>query len=489
MRSAGVLLHISSLPGPYGVGTFGEEAYRLVDFLARAGQKIWQILPLCPIGKGDSPYATVSTFAMNDLLIDGRLLANEGLLPQGDAEPISQNTSSADYVAARRHTEKLTQIAYTKFCEMTHGKEEYEEFCLKNSWWLEDYSLFMALRNHFEGASWTRWDHWAKYRDEDELKVFQVAHSTVIDYYRFVQYIAQKQWNALKSYANGRGIRILGDLPIYVSHDSADVWAHPQLFCLDSEFHPTEVAGCPPDYFSPTGQLWENPLYNWEEMSKDGYAWWISRLRRMGELLDAIRLDHFRGFESFYSIPYGHETAQYGRWVKGPGMRLFQKVREQVNIDIIAEDLGSITPEVKSLLNETGYPGMKVLQFAFSACGGSDYLPHNHVENCVLYTGTHDNDTLMGFIEKMCPEDRAFLKTYLAAGEQGDLADALIRCAYRSVAKTVILPLQDYLRLDSEYRMNIPSTPEGNWRYRVDGEMLTDSLADNIRSLTQYYQR
>ena len=489
MRRAGILMHITSLHGPYPIGTMGKEAFQFIEFLSKSGQKLWQILPICPIGAGNSPYQSNSTFAINSLLIDYRILAEDGLLTEEECKAVeSEGKDKADYEQAKLLHKNLMQIAYKRFID-GEKSEKYQIFLENEKSWLNEYCLFMALKEYHHNLVWNEWEEWAKRRNNTAIEQFMLAHTQEIGFYSFVQYICYNQWSSLKEYANSKNIKIIGDLPIYVSYDSADVWSNQDLFWLDDQMKPVEVAGCPPDCFSPTGQLWGNPLYRWDSMKNNLYDWWTQRFLHSKILFDLVRIDHFRGLESYYAIPNGDVNALNGHWLEGPGSDFFVMIKEKTNIDVIAEDLGMITDDVKKMLRDSGFPGMKVLQFAFEACGGSDYLPHNHIKNCVVYTGTHDNDTLKGYCDHLSDREKNFIKEYLFIEKDEDLPEALIRCCYQSVADTVILPIQDYLNSPSEQRMNTPSTVEGNWLFRIHKCVLTEALAQRINKLTTLYER
>lgn len=493
MRRSGILMPITSLASPYGIGTMGKAAFEFVNFLKASGQKIWQILPLSPTSYGDSPYQSFSTFAGNPYMIDLDLLIKASLLTKEEVESVfwGDDSTQVDYGAIYNGRFAILKKACSRF--LLSPDEDFYEFIELNEDWLFDYALFMALKEHHNSKSWQEWDEQYKFRKKDALDTFSHEHQDEILFWEFVQYMFFKQWGELRDYANENGIEILGDLPIYVAPDSADIWANPELFELDESLAPINVAGCPPDYFSPTGQLWGNPLYRWDKMKSDGFEWWLKRIQGAKKMYDLIRIDHFRGFESYYAIPAKDKTAEHGQWRKGPGMEFFLKVKERFGDGgIIAEDLGLITDEVRALLRETGYPGMKVLEFAFQAWCDNDYLPHNHVKNCIVYTGTHDNDTLVGWLEGVSENDLEFIKEYLGAARDGDVkntAKAVVKTAWASVADTAIAQMQDILGLDSEARMNTPSTPMGNWKWRINPDMLTDELAENLNRMTRLYMR
>lgn len=489
-RSSGILMHITSLPSPYGIGTLGKDAYDFVDFLERAGQKFWQLLPLGPTSYGDSPYQSFSSFAGNPYLIDLDLLVQEGLLEKEDFQAIDfgEDPEKVDYEKIYLRKLPVLKKAYEKGKDtLAHAMDE---FCKEQGNWVEDYALYMAVKNHFKMKPWMDWDDAIKKRDEKALVYYRRLLKEDMSYWIFLQYIFLKQWTALKAYANKKGIRVIGDIPIYVAEDSADAWANSEILYLDEEKKPICVAGCPPDFFSETGQLWGNPIYRWDVLEKRNYDWWIERIRGNLKLYDVIRIDHFRGFESYWEIPYGSKTAASGRWVKGPAMKLFDAVKAQLgHVDIIAEDLGFLTEEVLQFRVDSGYPGMKVLQFAFDTREESDYLPHNYDKNCVVYTGTHDNDTIIGWMETASKTDVAFAMDYLHLSEDEGYHWGFIRGAWSSVGQLAIAPMQDFLGLGSRHRMNTPSTVGGNWLWRVKKEAFTQELEDKIYQLTKRYGR
>lgn len=486
-RGSGIIMHITSLPNKYGIGSFGQEAFRFVDFLKNAGQKYWQVLPLGPTGYGDSPYQCFSAFAGNPYFIGLDLLVKDGLLGLEDIEGVDlgQEEQRVDYYKIFKNKMDILRKAYK------NNTESLDAFKLENKGWLEEYCLFMALKNKFDLKAWYTWDRDIRFIEKEAIDKYKKELKDEIEYWTFLQYIFYKQWSSLKEYANNNGIKIIGDIPIYVSGDSCDIWANPKLFLLDEELVPLRVAGCPPDYFSETGQLWGNPLYDWDYLDKTNYDWWINRIRMSFKLYDVVRIDHFRGFEAFWSIPYGDKTAVNGEWVKGPGVRLFNKIKEELGeVNIIAEDLGLLTQEVIDFLDETGFPGMKVLQFAFSRGYESQYVPHNHIKNCIVYTGTHDNDTFLGwFQDEKNKDDVEYAKEYLKlSGEEG-YNWGFIRGAWSSVAALAIAPMQDFLGLDNNYRMNKPSSIENNWIWRARGNDLNEELAIKIKKLTEIYKR
>ena len=491
-RGSGILLPVTALPSKYGIGCFSKEAYDFVDFLAEAGQSFWQVLPLGPTGYGDSPYQSFSTFAGNPYLIDLTELIELGLLTEKEcnAKKWGKDPSHVDY-------EKIWQYRFDLLKKAFHNsditrKKEYREFVRENAFWLDDYAMYMALKEKYHGLSFTHWDGDLRLHRTAALKRAKADPEIKreADAFRFVQFFFFRQWHALKKYANEKGIRIIGDVPIYVAFDSADSWAHPELFQLDEKGFPLAVAGCPPDYFSKTGQLWGNPLYRWDYHQETGYEWWMQRLAFCFDMYDVVRIDHFRGFEAYYSIPYGDPTAEFGHWEKGPGYSLFNVMKQKLGEkEIIAEDLGFLTPGVKRLVKRCAYPGMKILEFAFDSAEDNDYLPHNYETNCVVYTGTHDNDTVLGWYSQLRKKDRAFVKEYLGIKNTKQIGWELIRVALSSVADTAIIPLQDYLELGSEARINTPSTLGGNWNWRMQKGMLTEELARRIRRMNVIYGR
>ena len=490
MRSSGILLPIFSIPSKYGIGTFGQSAYEFIDFLEQAGQKYWQILPLGPTGYGDSPYQSFSTFAGNPYFIDLELLIEEGYLTEEDVNKydFGADVQRIDYKKLYDSRFLVLRLAYHN--ADLKGNFNFTNFCKNNQYWLEDYSIYMTIKDKHHGVSWHEWPKGFRERDSFTLEEFNQNNQDTIVFYQFIQYLFYQQWQALKDYANEKGIKIIGDIPIYVAYDSADTWASPILFQLDENLLPKDVAGCPPDAFSPTGQLWGNPLYDWDYHKRTGYQWWIHRLNHCFNLYDVVRIDHFRGFDEYYSIPFHHLTAEHGRWLKGPGYDFFQKVREAIgDKPVIAEDLGYLTDSVIELVKSTGYPGMKVLQFAFDSREESDYLPHNYDKNCVVYTGTHDNDTVLGWFTTLNSTDKQYLIEYLDLTTEKDVSWCLIRTAYASVADTVIIPIQDYLSLGSQARINIPSTIGENWRWRLLKNQCDAPLAQKILNLTRIFKR
>ncbi|MDE7017600.1 MAG: 4-alpha-glucanotransferase [Lachnospiraceae bacterium] len=490
MRKSGILLPVSSIPSKYGIGTFSKQAYEFIDFLEKAGQTYWQILPLGPTGYGDSPYQSFSTFAGNPYYIDLVTLTEEGLLTKEDCDSydFGDNAEYIDYEKVYLSRFKALRTAF----ENSHieNDSKFQEFVRENGYWLDDYALYMAVKNSFGGVSWAEWDEDIKLRKNEALIAYREKYKTEIVFYQFQQYLFTKQWSALKEYANAKGIRIIGDIPIYVAFDSSDTWANPQLFQLDDTLTPVAVAGCPPDSFSATGQLWGNPLYRWEYHKETDYAWWMKRIAYCYHLYDVVRIDHFRGFDEYYSIPYGDETAEFGHWETGPGYDIFRAMKEKLGENaVIAEDLGFLTDSVLELVKKTGYPGMKILQFAFDSREESDYLPHNYNANSVVYTGTHDNDTVLGWLASLNKHDKEFAERYLDIRSDTEIQWQFIRAAMASVADTCIIPMQDYLGLGAEGRINIPSTLGNNWKWRMTADALDETLAERIRKMTRLYGR
>ncbi len=489
-RSSGILLHPTSLPGPFGIGDLGPAARAWLDTLAAAKQKWWQILPLGPTGYGDSPYQAFSAFAGNPYLISPQILREEGLVDAADIERRFQ-AERVDYGPVIEFKNRLTARAWENF---QAGRAAwmwpfFEQFLAENFGWLDDFALFMALKDAHAGRAWHDWPQELRLREPAALERARRELGHVIGLNQFRQFLFARQWRALKQDANERGIRIIGDVPIFVASDSADVWASPHLFWLDDRRRPTVVAGVPPDYFSATGQLWGNPLYDWTALKRTGYAWWIARLRETLKQVDLIRLDHFRGFEAYWEVAAGRPTAEIGRWVPGPGADLLSTLREALGqLPLIAEDLGVITPAVEALRDQFGLPGMRILQFAFSDGAANAYLPHNFVRNTVVYTGTHDNDTTRGWFESLPESERDPVRRYLAR-DGNDIVWDLIRLAWSSVADCAIVPLQDVLDLGTEARMNLPGRAAGNWTWRFTESMLTAALLERLRELTTLYGR
>ena len=491
-RSSGVIMHISSLPGKYGIGTFGEEAYKFGDFLKEAGQKYWQILPLGPTSFGDSPYQSFSAFAGNPYFIDFDLLRKDGLLEKEDYESVDfgSNEEDIDYGIIFRNKMKVLRKAY----ENSKSKDikELKLFIEEEDAWLDDYALYMSVKNSFDLRSWQTWDEDIRLRKPEAMFKYKEDLKDDISYWKFLQFEFFKQWTKLKTYLNELGIEIIGDMPIYVAEDSADVWANPDAFMLDKEtLRPLKVAGCPPDIFSATGQLWGNPIYDWNHMEKDHYKWWIDRIRQSFKIYDVLRIDHFKGFESYWSIPYGDKTAENGEWVKGPGIKVFNAIKDALgDVNIIAEDLGTLTEETIKLRNDTGYPGMKILTFAFDSDYNNPFLPHNYDKNFIVYTGTHDNDTVRGWMEKTGEKEHVEKAIeYLKLTEEEGYSWGFIRSAWSSVADIAIAQMQDFLDLGNSARMNLPSTLGINWRWRMKARAYDNKLAKRMKEMTKIYGR
>jgi 4-alpha-glucanotransferase len=494
-RTAGILLPIASLPSQYGIGCFSQSAYDFVDWLKEAGQTYWQILPMGPTSYGDSPYQSFSTFAGNPYFISLEALVKEGVLTKEECDTADFGTkpNDIDYKKLYDHRYPLLRKAYQR--SDISKNPEYQQFVKENEWWLSDYALFMAVKDRFGGVPWTEWAEDIRLRWGFAMDYYRRELYFDIEFQQYLQFQFFKQWRALKSYANEKGIKIVGDIPIYVAMDSADAWARPELFQLDKDNIPTAVAGCPPDGFSATGQLWGNPLYRWDYHRSTGYEWWVTRLWFCFQLYDVVRIDHFRGFDEYYSIPYGEDSAVNGHWEKGPGIELFQRVEQCLGWhEVIAEDLGYVTDSVRQLVRDSGFPGMKVLEFAFdSRDSGSanDYLPHNYIENCVAYTGTHDNETIVGWFDSITPKEQEMARNYLCDHytPKEELYKSFISLAMRSNAKTCIIPMQDYLGYDNSCRTNKPSTVGTNWRWRLTEAELTEALQQEILQTTLRYGR
>ena len=489
MRGCGILMPVFSLPSSYGIGNFGREAYRFVDFLSNAGQSYWQILPLNPTNYGDSPYQSFSSYAGNPYFIDPDMLIEEGLLTKEEADSFDfgDNTESIDYGKLYSFREQMLRKAFSRF-EQT---EEYRDFITKNAYWLDDFSLFMAIKKTFGDTAFFTWEKPFRDRNADTLNKVLSEQGELVEFYKFVQFKFYEQWKLLKNYANSKGIKIIGDMPIYVAYDSADVWANPEQFLLNKNKTPKKVAGCPPDAFSEDGQLWGNPVYNWKLMREQRFDWWKKRIGYALSLYDTLRIDHFRGFESFYAIPYGENSAKNGRWVKGPGTAFFDEIKSQFgkDIPIIAEDLGYLTPAVFKMHKQTGFPGMKVLQFAFDTREESDYLPHNYIKNSVVYTGTHDNDTIMGWLNSADSSDVKNAHNYLNYPADEGFNWAMMKAAMMSISDTCILMMNDIIGLDSKARINTPSTIGQNWKWRIRPECINDWLAEVLYENTRLYGR
>jgi 4-alpha-glucanotransferase len=490
-RSSGILLHPTSLPGPYGIGDLGPQCFRFIDWLASTGCKLWQVLPLGPTGYGDSPYQCFSAFAGNPYLLSPDELLTDGLLTESDLEGMKDLPASrVDFGLLIPKKLDLLQKAFSRFSTQEHLREAFDYFCAENASWLDDFALFMALKEAHGGGAWNGWPEALRSRRKAAITKARKELAEDIQRHSFYQFLFYRQWNKVHAYANERGIQIIGDIPIFVAYDSADVWSHPELFFLDKDSNPTVVAGVPPDTFSATGQLWGNPLYDWEVHKKEDYAWWLTRVRGSLQLMDILRFDHFRGFAGYYEIPAGHTTAEHGRWVTGPGKDLFRAVDKYLGdglithgtgLPIIAEDLGLVTPDVIELLNAFELPGMKVLQFGFSG-PDNPFLPHNYVPNCVAYTGTHDNDTAFGWHASAAGHERDFAHHYLGV-DGHDFAWDLIRNVWRSVAVFAITPMQDVLGLGGDARMNFPSKLGGNWEWRMNEGDFREDLSAGLSDL------
>ncbi|WP_017316618.1 4-alpha-glucanotransferase [Mastigocladopsis repens] len=489
-RSSGILLHPTSFPGRFGMGDLGLEAYRFIDFLRESSQQFWQVLPLGPTGYGNSPYASYSALAGNPLLISPEKLVEQGLLAHEDfANLPTFEAFKVDYDQVKPIKIELLK----KACENFKNKAtpiqqtEFAGFCDSKAYWLDDYALFMALKDAHDETSWHTWKPEFAKREPEALERIRRELTAEIFFHKFTQYEFFRQWSQLKTYANMSGIQIVGDIPIYVAHDSADVWSHPDIFCLDEQTGEAALmAGVPPDYFSETGQLWGNPIYNWEELKKQDFKWWIGRFEAMLDYVDVIRVDHFRGFEAYWAVKRGQETAIHGEWIKAPGEELFEVIKQQLGkLPVMAEDLGVITPEVEALRDKYEFPGMKILQFAFSADAGNPFLPFNYSRNCIVYTGTHDNDTTISWFNQTTQEEKQYLLHYLGCHSPEGIHWDFIRLAMTSVANQAILPLQDVLGLGGEARMNFPSIAEGNWEWRYQADALTKELSDRLQTLTR----
>jgi len=493
-RSAGILLHPTSLPGNYGIGDLGEDAFKFVDFLKEAGQTLWQVFPLGPTGYGDSPYQCFSAFAGNPLLVSPDKLEADGFLSIKDLSDKQKfNPTQIDFGEIINYKKSLLRKAFNNFKNDSNGLgKDFSEFCNKHKDWLEDFALFMAAKDFHNGDVWSKWEKGLIHRTEKALKEWKEKLSDDIQYHKFVQFNFFRQWKAVRDYANKSGIKIIGDMPIFIAYDSADLWANKEIFSVDEDGKLNTVAGVPPDYFSPTGQLWGNPLYRWKVMEKDEFLWMRKRFASLYELIDIIRIDHFRGFDAYWEIPGDAETAVKGRWVKAPGEKLFKSIIKHLgDVPILAEDLGVITPEVEALRDKFNFPGMKILQFAFGTDMETKFLPHNFISNCVVLTGSHDNDTTRSYFEKVKKEEyhiyehaQVYLNYY---GD--DIVNELIRMAYASVANIVIIPIQDVLNLGGEARMNFPSRLGGNWAWRFTWEQMNENIAPHYKGLSVLYER
>ncbi|MET0340516.1 MAG: 4-alpha-glucanotransferase [Polyangiales bacterium] len=504
-RASGVLMHLTSLPGPHGNGDLGGEARGFVEFLARAGQRWWQMLPVNPVGAGYSPYSGVSAFAGSPLFIDLVGLADEGLVPR-DALTDALPEDRTDYAAATALRARALRLSFTRFAaDHARYRDELAEFRARAAYWLPDYALFMALKQSSEGRPWTTWEPALRRHEPEALAEARARLADEVAYFEFEQFVFDRQWTALRSFAAERGVGLIGDVPIFVAHDSADVWGHQPFFDLDAEGAPRHVSGVPPDYFSATGQRWGTPLYRWKALARASFAFWIERLRTLLARFDVIRLDHFIGFARYWQIPASEPTAVNGRWLRGPGRALFDEAGAQLGgLPFIAEDLGSVTPKVRRLRDRYRMPGMRVLQFAFGGDPNDDFLPHRYVRNCVAYSGTHDNDTSVGWLEdpgspdgprtpetasRECARALTYLRGPHEAPEGDDFHWEMLRALYASVADTAIVPMQDLLGLGSAARMNVPGVTDGNWGWRVSREALSESLADRVRTFAHVYGR
>ena len=491
MRESGILLPVSALPSKHGIGKLGQAAFDFVDFLRGAGCHYWQVLPLTQTSYGDSPYQSPSCFAGNPYLIDFDLLAERGWLRPSDYDGLQwdSDAKTIDYALLYQNVTPVLRIAYRNFTKRIPA--DFRKFCTAQKAWLNDYAVFMAIKETNGGKAWYEWDAPLALCEKDAVKRVKLELSQEIEFYRFVQYCFFMQWDAVKKYANEKGIRIIGDIPIYAAYDSAEVWAQPKLFRLDSDKKPVAVAGCPPDAFAVTGQLWGNPLWNWDDMAKNNYAWWLDRIAFTLKLYDVVRIDHFRGFERYYAIPYGAETAENGKWIKGPDYALWKAAKEKFGeMNVIAEDLGNITPAVIRLLKRTGFPGMKVLQFGFDSDAENPYLPHNFAtDNCICYTGTHDNHTLRGWVKSNSVSTNAYAMRYLGVKKTKKLPKAMLRAAWATIARIAVAPMQDFLNAPPSDRINTPSTLGGNWIYRTQPSDYSAKLCKKIYELNETYGR
>lgn len=487
MRNCGTLLHISSLPSAYGIGDLGYGAYSFVDHLKKSGQGLWQILPLGMTGYGDSPYQSFSSFAGNPYFVDIEALYREGLIERDELERARIDSKRVDYGKLYRERYRLLRRAAGRF---DRERADYIEFCVKNAWWLDSFALFMTLKELGGSGGLAEWKREHRHKDTAALERVLREHDEDISYRKIIQYYFFKQWGELREYANRQSVRIIGDIPIYACADSADVWENPELFMVDAELEPKLMAGCPPDAFNSDGQLWGNPVYDWEAMRMDGYAWWKRRFAMMARMYDILRIDHFRGFSAYYSIEAGSSNAKNGSWKRGPGLEFFESVKSSLSgVEIIAEDLGFIDDDVRRLLCDCGFPGMKILEFGFDGNSQNEYLPHNYTKNCFAYTGTHDNDTFMSFYLKSDARVKRQIRDYLNVGEDGDICAAAVRALFASCADNVVIPMQDHLSLTDDGRMNTPSSVGGNWCWRVELGELDDKLAERIYELAVLYDR
>jgi 4-alpha-glucanotransferase len=491
-RNSGILLHITSLPGLEGIGTLGKEAFRFVDFLNETGQKLWQILPLGPVGYGNSPYQCYSAFAGNPLLIDLQLLVEDGLIAENDFKKCPKFQGKyVDFEKVEFWKYPLLRKAFENFQHKKPGNPEgeYLLFLKEHTWWLHDYALFMAAKIHFQHDHWTDWEHDLKFRKKKALKKFAELLSEEIDYQKFLQFLFFKQWFRLKDYARSNKVQIIGDMPLYVSGNSADVWTNTDIFMLDENLNPTQVGGVPPDYFSETGQLWGNPVFDWERLEKRDFDWWLARLHFNVHLFDKVRIDHFRGLESFWSVPAGEKTAINGQWIRAKGFQLLRKFKEQVDyLPLIAEDLGMITPEVEQLRDDFKLPGMKVLQFAFGSGPDNEHLPHNCLPKFLAYTGTHDNDTTLGWLRSIKGKERKLVRRYLGRPGKRTLQKG-IEWMWASAAQSALIPMQDLLQLGTKARLNTPGVADGNWEWRFGWRQLKNKHQKFLAEITQKFNR
>ncbi len=493
-RASGLLLHPTSLPGPMGIGDLGQAAYDFVDFMHQSGQRLWQVLPLGPTAFGHSPYMSYSAMAGNALLISLDRLQEQGLLQLSDLEVgMGFRPGTVSYELVDTIKLPLLVKAFQNFRRLASPKiqQEFLDFCQTRTHWLDDYALFMALKTAHRGTAWNTWEPGLMRRQPEALQQWKGKLAKEIELHKFLQFEFFQQWSSLRQYANERSIQIIGDIPIYVAHNSADVWSNPEQFHLDPQTgEPALMAGVPPDYFSETGQLWGNPIYRWDRMQADGFQWWLQRFRTMLDYVDLIRVDHFRGFESYWQVKQGEMTAINGEWIPAPGVQLFEALNNELGrLPILAEDLGIITPEVEALRDKFGFPGMKILHFAFGSGAGNPYLPHSCPQNCLMYTGTHDNNTTAGWFSAISSEEQQIVSDYIGGLSEDGIHWDLIRLALRSVVNQVIIPVQDLLGLGSDARMNLPSTAGGNWVWRYDTHDLTDEIRDRLLHLTQIYNR
>ncbi|AFY73613.1 4-alpha-glucanotransferase [Synechococcus sp. PCC 7502] len=494
-RSSGILLHPTSLPSRFGIGDLGTSAYGFIDFLEASGQKLWQVLPLGPTGYGNSPYMCFSAIAGSPMLISPDLLIKQELLWESDLESLPDfERDFTDFDRVIPYKTNIFRLAYDRFKNrfITNENPEFTDFCANQSIWLDDYALFMAILETYEHKPWHTWEEAIAQREPEAIRHHTELLQEQISFHKFLQFQFFKQWAELRGYANQKEILIIGDIPIYVAHNSADVWANPSIFVLDPEsFEPALMAGVPPDYFSETGQLWGNPVYNWEVLQQDNFSWWINRFKFMLQYVDIIRIDHFRGFESFWQVPSGEDTAINGEWKLAPGQELFTTLRAVLGgLPILAEDLGIITPEVEALRDQFEFPGMRILLFAFGGDSNNIYLPHHYVKNSLVYTGTHDNDTAVGWWQRASEHEQELLTNYVGVDEVKEINWLLIRLALASVSDLAVIPLQDIWGLDNTARMNMPGTATGNWAWRYSSnDLLTSDLSDRLRNLTQLYSR